>query len=392
MKDWKYIAYLVILAVLLIALMLSKTKQYDWRVTFYHDDKIPYGAYAFDQLMPQIVGNPVQHSFKTVYELKDSLTETHNALFVCTTFSPGKEDTDALLTFVHKGGQAFIAANYFYGPFADTLGLRTRDSFFQNGIFNRRDTTYLHFVNSKSDTTLRFAYKQGNVHNYLFKADSVKAMVINRNEYNQPVAVRFNWGKGSVVVSCAPMAFTNYHLLDNNNYKLAEGLLTYLPPQPTIWFQYYHLGRLEAGTPLRFVLLNDNLRWAYYLSIVALLLFMVFEAKRKQRIIPIVKPLHNTTLEFVGTIGNLYFEKGDHKNIAEKKIQFFLEHVRTAYFMNTHQRDDRFIDQLARKAGVADKTVRSLVHAINRVLEQPKISAQQLTILNQLIEDFYNKK
>jgi hypothetical protein len=149
---------------------------------------------------------------------------------------------------------------------------------------------------------------------------------------------------------------------------------------------------MEVATPLRFILTNEPLRWAYYISIITLLLFMLFEAKRKQRIIPIIKPLTNTTLEFIATIGNLYYQRGDHKNIAEKKIQFFFDQVRAHYLMNVQQRDEGFVAVLAKKSGTPEKTVRDLISIINHVLTKEKITAGELTDLNRSIEKFQLKK
>jgi hypothetical protein len=46
---------------------------------------------------------------------------------------------------------------------------------------------------------------------------------------------------------------------------------------------------------------------------------MVFEAKRRQRIIPIIDVPQNTSVIFVKTIGQLYFNKKEHLTIAQRK-------------------------------------------------------------------------
>jgi hypothetical protein len=33
-----------------------------------------------------------------------------------------------------------------------------------------------------------------------------------------------------------------------------------------MWTEYYHLGRMESTTPLRFILTNEPLRWGYYIT------------------------------------------------------------------------------------------------------------------------------
>ena len=110
--------------------------------------------------------------------------------------------------------------------------------------------------------------------------------------------------------------------------------------------------------------------------------------KRKQRIIPIVKPLGNTTLEFVSTIGNLYYQSGEHKNIAEKKIHFFMDRLRSKYWLNTAHLDDAFVVMASKKAGRNEEEVRDLVKVINSIRAKEKITEDELIDLNNRIEKF----
>jgi hypothetical protein len=148
---------------------------------------------------------------------------------------------------------------------------------------------------------------------------------------------------------------------------------------------------MESSTPLRFILSNESLRWAYYITIVSVLVFIGFEMKRKQRIIPVIPPLENTTLEFVGTIGNLYYQSAEHKNIAEKKINFLMDQIRSKYWLNTNVLDEAFINALARKSGKAEEDVRSLMKSISAIQVKERISSEELIDLNKKIEKFNSK-
>jgi hypothetical protein len=203
--------------------------------------------------------------------------------------------------------------------------------------------------------------------------------------------LRIPIGKGQLLLNCTPMVFTNIYLLAGDNNKFISNTFSYLSQNEVHRTEYYHLGRLESETPLRFILTTEALKWAYYIVVISILLFMIFEAKRKQRIIPVIPPLSNTTLEFVSTIGNLYYQKGDHKNIAEKKIQFFLEQVRTNYFLSTTQRNDFFITCLAKKSGNSDEVTRTLIQNIERILSSTQIDKKMLIDLNDQLERFHTK-
>ena len=126
-------------------------------------------------------------------------------------------------------------------------------------------------------------------------------------------------------------------------------------------------------------------------EIFSILLFMIFEAKRKQRIIPVIKPLTNTTLEFVATIGNLYYQRSDHKNIAEKKIQFFFDQIRNHYYLNTSHRDENFVNSLAGKSDNNSDSVRILLTLIDHILSTSYIDKKELITFNKALEKFWKQ-
>ena len=389
-KDWKYILYISIAFSLYVLVKMMSPAAYNWTITFAHEDKNPFGAYALDKLLPSFfTQKKITHSYKTLYELKDTLHSQENIFIITQTFDPSKEDTKTLLKHVEDGGNAFIAAQNFSGKFSDTLHLNVGDVLFQSGFsLDQKDTATLHFVNPRMDTTKQFYFRRDNTHNYFSNFDSVRTTVVAKNDRYLPVTIRIPRGKGVFILNSTPLAFTNIYLLHKENYAFASTTFSYLPQREVRWTEFYHLGRRELQTPLRYILTNEPLSWAYYLIVISILIFMFFEAKRKQRIIPIVKPLANSTLEFVSTIGNLYYQNGDHKNIAEKKINFFWEQIRTNYWMNTNRRDEQFIVSLAKKSGHSEEEVNSLVKLIFTIQSKKWIDASELTELNNKLEKF----
>ena len=389
-RDWKYFLYIGAALGIFVILKLTSPKRYDWTITYSHLDKNPYGAFALSELLPSMFkGQKIHRSFLTMYEIKDSLKSEDNVLIVATGFSADKEDTDVLLKHVDGGGTVLISAQNFWGHFADTVDITTYDYFFKGGdVMGRRDTAALKFAGVKMDTTAKYFYRRDNIHNYFSRFDSTRTSVVAKNDRDMPVTIRVQWGKGSFILNCTPLVFTNIYLLSGNNNEFVATTLSYLRPAAVQWTQYYHVGRMENSTPLRFILSNESLRWAYYITVVSILIFIVFEMKRKQRIIPVITPLPNTTLEFVGTIGNLYYQSAEHKNIAEKKIHFFMDQIRTKYWLNTSTLDETFIVALARKAGKPEENVRALVNQILAIQSRDKISTEELIDFNRKIEKF----
>jgi hypothetical protein len=389
MKDWKYILYVGSAIALFVIVKLLAPKQYDWVETYAYDDKNPYGAYAFNNLLPEVFkDNKIRHSYQTLYELKDTLQSRGNLLIIASRFNPEKEDVEVLLKHVSNGGSAFISAEYFSGILADTLRISARDFLFDFQEWEQKDTTYLKFSNTRLDTAKHYLYRRDNIHNYFHKLDTTGITVIARNDLDKPVTISMHIGNGNLILNSTPLAFTNIYILAGHNHEFVSTTLSNLPSGPVQWTEYYQMGRMETATPLRFILTNESLKWAYYLTIFSLLIFMIFEAKRKQRIIPIMKPLANTTMEFVTTIGNLYYQNGNHKDLAEKKILFLLDKIRTQYLMNTAHLDEHFIRTLTLKSGRPEGDVRSLFRTINYIQQSTIIAPEDLIDLNSKIENF----
>jgi hypothetical protein len=78
-------------------------------------------------------------------------------------------------------------------------------------------------------------------------------------------------------------------------------------------------------------------------------------------------------------------------NIAQKKIIYFYEHLRTAYYLKTTPLDTEFIERLSQKTGIEISFIRELINHIKYVLVQHQVSDHELIRLNQLIEQFYKK-
>jgi len=134
-----------------------------------------------------------------------------------------------------------------------------------------------------------------------------------------------------------------------------------------------------------------NLQWAYYICLFSLVLFIIYDIKRRQRIIPIIEPLQNSTLDFVNVVGQVYYEKRDNANIAAKKILYLLASLRDKYQLKTNKLDSEFVEALAQKTSIDATFARELVNHINYLGVQKRVADSELITLNQLIEKFHKQ-
>lgn len=360
----------------------------NWDYSFSRFDKIPYGEYAvYDMLEDIFPGKKITSSDLSLYNSLDDSTINTNLIIINKTFAPDSLEADALLRFVSRGNTAFISAEEFWGDFADTLKINTRENYVP---YSSNDSTGLNFT---SDQLWRkgadYSYKKGNVDSYFSTCKG--ATVLSQNSKDSAVMLSIKFGNGTFLLSSVPMAFTNYYALKypDNDYMFKA--LSYLPVADTRWDEHYKMVTHKPETPLRYILSNDSLKRAYYLMLLGLFIYIIFEAKRTQRIIPVVNPLQNTSLEFTETMGRLYFVKGTNKGIAEKRVRFLYDYIRSNYKINITEPDGDFYSALSAKTLISINELKELFTFILGVQREPLLDSLTLLKLNTLIEDFYKK-
>ena len=391
-----------------VALEYYRPKPLDWRTTYQNDDKIPYGTYVLYQVLPEVLGGPVQPVRLPAFNqlAPDStlpadvpllVRERGSYLFINESFDVSPPDTRALLRYVAQGNDVFIAAERFGRQFGDTLGFRTRGFTTSHDTaattrLGISDSTTLHFVEPALGRAAgrQFRYPMANA-TRRFQLDTLtRATPLATDEQGRPVLIRLPYGHGSFYLSSVPAAFTNYFVLRPRTSNFAFAALSYLPAgRATLWDEYQKQGRADEQSLLRVLLNHDALRAAYYLLCVGVLLFVLFEAKRRQRIIPIFNPLPNTTLLFTRTVASLYRQGRHHNLIAEKKIALFLDFLRTRFQESTLDlNDEDFRERLAQKAGVARPQVDELIRLIHFIRTAPTVSDQELLRLSKVLQEF----
>jgi hypothetical protein len=160
------------------------------------------------------------------------------------------------------------------------------------------------------------------------------------------------------------------------------------------WDEYYLRKRFprdhEERTGWMKVLFRfPELKAALLTAIFTLLLFVLIEMRRKQRHIPVMIKPRNDSLDFVKTIGRLYHDKSDHKNLCRKMSSYFLEYIRTRFNLLTNKLDTDFIRSLQIKSGYPENDINEIVSFINYLDDSNAISDDQLIAFHKKLESFY---
>ncbi len=376
--------------ILYIIAQLYQPKKFDWTATLRNNDKNPFGTYIpYTELKKIFPQASVQSHRAPAYNVLHDKNETNSAYILLEPqFSPGKVDLEELLQYVKDGNAVFVSAMDFDDKFLDTLGLKIK---YFSGLLDT-DSTTVNFVNPALKSKENYGFKRSTIDGYF---DSIKkfdsSVVLGINQKGQPNFVKVKYGEGEFLVHAAPLCFSNYFTLYKNNDEYVAKALSYISPSVKTlhWDEYYKSGREGADTPLRFFLSNTFLTWALWLTVAALLIYVFFEMKRRQRIIPVIEPLRNTTLDFVETVSSVYFSQHDNNGIAKKKAQFWFDHIRQHYYLSTNNTDEQFVQQLHRKSGVPEELIKTILKNIMRADAQPKVTDDLLLDVTSSIDQFY---
>ncbi|MBV6512786.1 MAG: hypothetical protein FMNOHCHN_02303 [Ignavibacteriaceae bacterium] len=284
------------LIILLLILNSARPSATDWRFDFTSGSTLPYGCEIIENNLPYVFPDQrIEYSYKTIYEFPGDTSDSDAAfIFVNDVFEPDEFDADRLLRHLESGGIVFISAFEFSEDFQDKTGISFTPSF----QFSQWE--YITFVDSGKSTPGNYSVSKFNypLSSLSGEAEAGNLEIYAKNDLGEPVYFSKIFGKGKLYIHLFPIGFTNYYMTEKDGYDFAYKSFAYLPVSNIVWDEYYKSGRMMVKTPLRFILSEPRLAWAYYILLISAVLFIFLHGRREQRIIPVIKPFINSTLEF----------------------------------------------------------------------------------------------
>ncbi len=390
-------AYIIIGAMALILLLIfeyNKPKKINWFPSYVTTHKIPYGTKVVNDLLPNYLPK-VQHVFRTPYEFlskSDTLNGTY--LFVNGSITFGKTDLQEVLRWVEKGNHLFMASESFENQLLDTLGLEVSSMYDSQSV----QPIFRHSLVNERLRVKDVPFEKDYYSTYFSALDTLNSVVLGnvsiKNDSlpgKQPAVtmVQQPYGKGKITLSTFPEAFTNYFVLKGNQSKYTAALLSYIDPNlPVLVDNHHKAGKTFYTSPMYLFLNTKEFKWAYYLVLIGALVYITFEGKRKQRAIKVIAPLKNQTMAFTRTIANMYFENNRQVEIAKHKIHYFLDYIRTRFYLGTEKLDAPFYKALALRSNHSVGEVQTLFKTLIHLQKAQKVSNEQLLNLEQRIQQF----
>ena len=390
-KDRVYIALLVFSILAFVASELLEPEPVNWSDDYTRYETIPFAAKILhEELDAAFPGASISENNETLYVYDAEDSAPRNWIFINSIIRFDPYETEVILERIAAGDQVFIAGPV-TGPLADSLNLEY--DFFYSIIDSTgftRDSLELRFYDDRFNANKPWHFNPELTFYYFTSYDSANTVELGGWDRGDMVNfIRTDIGEGSIYLNSTPKTFTNYYLRDPGYAAYAFGALSHLPVKNVIWDEYYKDGRLDTSTPMHVILNTKSLKYAWYVSILSILLFMIFKAKRTQRVIPILRAPENSSLNFARTIGELYLEQGTHKEILEKKLRFFYDYIKTHLRLDTDTIDDKFKTDLAFRSGITKQEAHRLFDLVELSENARNISDSELKLITDNIDQFY---
>jgi hypothetical protein len=193
--------------------------------------------------------------------------------------------------------------------------------------------------------------------------------------------ISVKYGSGNLFIHSNPILFTNIEIAQEDAKNYTANLFSLLRKGDIYWDNGNRTNVYEAmsmdhsgdnphdsqinhqKTPLQYILSNQSLTWAWYSLLGMGVLFLIFSAKRRQRIVPVLAENTNTSLAFIKTIGRMYFNKQGHSELSQLQFKQWQWFVRERYGVKTNLLDALFAKNVAERSGLSYEKIKHLINA-----------------------------
>jgi len=416
---------LVVLLSIFFFVFRDGQTRYSWREN-YKEAKNPYGTHVIYELLK------ASHSQYNFHEISKGITEglpdldsvglstVANYVFIGEGMFLDTIEIDRMLRFVAAGNNAFISSKDIPFNIKPIIFNEMCSEYWFYQYPNISDSlASLSFTHpSLVDTSGSYDFKyisHNEVRDYRWHYVESEYFC---DEYYSPVALgylndtlvnyyKIQYGDGHFYFHTNPITFSNIQLLKAPAVDYASLVFSHLPPGDIYWDRVSRLPlgiargldrnnrdgsmdrNLNSVGPLSYILSQPSLAWAWYTSLAIAVLFLIFRSRRKQKIIPVLEENKNSSLEFINTIGRIYYQQGNHRKICLKKMTLFLSFIRDRYYLSTNEKDDDFMTRLAAKSDIPLSIINQIFLYHKNIDSSTFVSEKTLIAFHQEMDKFY---
>lgn len=396
-----------------ILLLFQSCKKNVLEYSLWRGDTRPFGLYvAYNNLAAMFPDAEMMIADKSPYifeesnnqgsvSINNSFTSSVTGYFIIHNYIfTSEEEEKALVNYAAQGNFLFISSREIPKKLLDRYNLKIHRNYMR-----LPDSLTVSVQHPETNIAKSFAYPAFNYDAYFQPINDDSITVLGYDENGNPNFIQIHFpSNGAIFLHLAPSALTNYFLLYKENIEMYQYMMSYLPSnlEAVYWDDYFRYKRYSSSSgegrndnsfsALKLFREHEILKWAFWLTIFTLLSILLLETKRKQRIIPVIKPLQNTSLNFIKTIGNLYFQKKNNNDIGQKMTNHFTEYIRSNYHIPATELSEDVIIRLSEKSGYDKDKLKDIAYYSKMVAEYPLISDEIILEYYKLLEQFYKHK
>lgn len=423
------IVLLVLSLIGLFAWLGTGRRNWNWNTeTYKADDKDPYGTYILHRLLEKKPNGLERREAKAI----PTDVRGVNYVFVGEACYLDSADVLKMRDFVRNGNTMFVASSVvpylfykeIYGDICNSFSSKAFEYENWDARYVNLALNHPNFKENDEISLVKMYSALDTAYNYNWEylttetnCDAFSSRFIPLGTANGRVNfAKIKYGEGEIYFYTTPLALTNWSLTEEKRLRYAAKIFSHLNPNGKIYWDEKsrvakavgkNLNRrnrrngnerdrngnedLDERSPLQYVLSQPSLTWAWYILLSGLAFYMLFRAKRRQRIIPVLAKKTNTSLEFVKNIGRMYFLQSDYVGVTQLKIRQFQTFVRERYRINSKDMNEEFIQAVVQRADVPEKLVRSIVQIGAQIYGRQGVSESDMVNLHHWIQTFYKK-
>lgn len=403
---WVFVALLSAGLLLLFILMGNSKRQFDWDESFEFQSSQPYG-YSFlrDFLNTRYSKDSVELFYNSYSELPDQ--PNVSLIITGSSYQPDSIESEILANWVASGhdvlllqktipnsmseaiwdtnecaGIKYLNAGYYYNE-------KVSATHFHKELQSKRAAIFDHRV---ADSLINYDF--GCFDSSLFCPTSplIPLAAIDIAYVN---FAALKHGNGNYYFHISPIMFSNYELTNIERFKYIEGVFSYLKGSKILVDQghyypsYQNQSDYIPSTPFSFILSHRALRFAFYTLVAMALIYLLTGMRRKQRIIPVIEPPVNSSLQFLQATGRIYFLRRDHAGLLRLQVKFLLQFIRNRYHIHAKNLGEINIGELSERSGISKPDLEELFLDHQRLHLYVELSDKDIIGFYKLLNHFY---
>lgn len=392
-------ANIILLCIALLILLLGflffeirNIPDVKWQEKYDYEDKEPMGLFVFKEVVTRYfedIDSEIQKEYKD--------TTANNGLYFYGQQPYRSLNIDSIMNIIDKGNDVFIFSEFIPYDLNDTI-----DNYYTSE-YQFSDTVRFNFTNDSLafDSTLIYQFVDEEFtpssENYQLLSPSY-----NYSDNNHLVAandslmilVSIPFENGNLYYHVLPQMFFNYSYRQPQMFEYTEKVLSHFDPEYIVFLNSLtSIERSSTEHPLQFIMSAPPLKTAYYLFLIGLFLYAVFGGKRKQKSIPITDKNENTSLEYIETVSQLFYQQDQHEKLVAHMKNVFLHKMEQKYFIKKDHPE--YLDILTKKSKIPKSDLQYILDRFRNLDENYAFRGDQLVSLNKRLEQVYafiNKK